>query len=59
MHHCVGLGLVRGIDVTNEAFHIVTGPIPADQLRKVNTFVRGGGMEIPSRLLVAGYEVRR
>ncbi|TPX62382.1 hypothetical protein PhCBS80983_g00521 [Powellomyces hirtus] len=61
MAHCVGLGLVRAVDTTQEggAFHILTGPIPHDQLRDVNTIVRGCGAETPIPLLAGGFENSR
>ncbi|KAI9098722.1 Pre-mRNA cleavage complex II protein Clp1-domain-containing protein [Phlyctochytrium arcticum] len=55
-HHCVGLGLIRGIDVENEQFLVVTGPIPLALLQQVNTFVRSAGVDMPVSLMMAGYE---
>ncbi|KND01333.1 polynucleotide 5'-hydroxyl-kinase [Spizellomyces punctatus DAOM BR117] len=58
-HNCVGLGLVRSIDIETGVFYIVTGPIPPKQLAEVNMLVRGAAMEIPVNLVTAGYENSR
>ncbi|TPX63692.1 hypothetical protein SpCBS45565_g06430 [Spizellomyces sp. 'palustris'] len=58
-HNCVGLGLVRSIDVEAGVFYIVTGPIPPNQLAEVNMLVRGAAMDIPVNLVTAGYENSR
>ncbi|KAI8611895.1 Pre-mRNA cleavage complex II protein Clp1-domain-containing protein [Chytriomyces sp. MP71] len=53
--HCVGLGIVRGIDPVSRIFYVVT-PVPADQLERVNLIVRGFGMEYPASMLTDGFE---
>lgn len=39
-YNCIGLGIIRGIDVVNGKFHIIT-PLPFSQLLKVNALVKG------------------
>jgi len=49
---CVGLGIIRNIDITNREFIIIT-PLPFEELQKVNTILRGS-QEIPFQLLLTG-----
>lgn len=58
MHTSLGLGLIRCIDPTQQTFHVVT-PVPADQLDRVNMFVKAGGIDTPPWVLCGGYEVTR
>ncbi|KAI8811054.1 Pre-mRNA cleavage complex II protein Clp1-domain-containing protein [Cladochytrium replicatum] len=46
---CMGLGIIRSIDVESRAFHIVT-PVPPNELNKVNLLVRASGVEMPVNL---------
>ncbi len=49
IHDCVGLGLVRAIDVKKKYFYIVT-PVDGNILKKVNMLVRGP-LECPISLI--------
>ncbi|XP_026421048.1 polynucleotide 5'-hydroxyl-kinase NOL9-like [Papaver somniferum] len=46
---CVGLGIVRGIDVSKDIFYVLT-PVPLSILEKVDLFLQGL-LQIPTRLL--------
>ena len=46
---CVGLGIVRGIDVDERFFYVLT-PVPSDKLASVSTLALGK-LEFPPRLL--------
>ncbi|KAI3997614.1 hypothetical protein MKX01_011031 [Papaver californicum] len=46
---CVGLGIVRGIDVSKGIFYVLT-PVPLSNLEKVDLFLQGL-LQIPTRLL--------
>ncbi|KAI3943925.1 hypothetical protein MKW92_025848 [Papaver armeniacum] len=46
---CVGLGIVRGIDVSKGIFYVLT-PVPLSILEKVDLFLQGL-LQIPTRLL--------
>nr|GMC69758.1 polynucleotide 5'-hydroxyl-kinase NOL9 [Ipomoea batatas] len=49
MPHCVGLGIVRGIDTTRQVLYLIT-PVPLDSLEKVDLLLQGF-IEIPTSLL--------
>ncbi|KAJ3213082.1 hypothetical protein HDU67_003398 [Dinochytrium kinnereticum] len=44
--NCVGLGIVRAIDVTKRTLYLCT-PIPENVLRTVNLLIRGSAAEFP------------
>ncbi|XP_068664382.1 polynucleotide 5'-hydroxyl-kinase NOL9 [Aristolochia californica] len=46
---CVGLGIIRGVDMPKELLYVIT-PVPLSHLDKVNVFLRGY-IEIPTCLL--------
>jgi polynucleotide 5'-hydroxyl-kinase GRC3/NOL9 len=50
--HCLGLGLVRAVDVTRGELHIVT-PVTLAQLQCVNTVVRGN-LALPASMITGG-----
>jgi polynucleotide 5'-hydroxyl-kinase GRC3/NOL9 len=52
--NCVGLGLVRAIDLDNQCFYILT-PVEFKVLKKVNLFLRGP-LELPVALMTHGYD---
>ncbi|KAJ3022177.1 Polynucleotide 5'-hydroxyl-kinase nol9 [Thoreauomyces humboldtii] len=58
-HQCVGMGLVRSIDMAAGIFHILAGPTPFDLLSKVNLLVRSTDQETPISLLAVGYKNTR
>ncbi|KAI9003160.1 Pre-mRNA cleavage complex II protein Clp1-domain-containing protein [Gaertneriomyces semiglobifer] len=58
-HHCVGLGIIRGVDLSSEMFHVLTGPIPKDLLQRVNTFVRAPALDLPAPFFTHGYDATR
>ncbi|KAJ1620061.1 hypothetical protein T492DRAFT_401103 [Pavlovales sp. CCMP2436] len=49
---CLGLGIVRAIDVARGELHILT-PLPLAQLQRVNTVVRGN-LQLPAALIIGG-----
>ncbi|XP_031102332.1 polynucleotide 5'-hydroxyl-kinase NOL9 [Ipomoea triloba] len=49
MPHCVGLGIVRGIDTTRQVLYLIT-PVPLDSLKMVDLLLQGF-IEIPTSLL--------
>ncbi|CAL4952027.1 unnamed protein product [Urochloa decumbens] len=52
--YCVGLGIVRGIDVQNGLLYVIT-PVPLERLQSVD-LLQQGFIEIPTTLLqVRGY----
>ncbi len=51
---CVGLGIIRSIDVVHKQFFVLS-PVPVALLRTVNVFVRGA-VHLPGILM---YQVRR
>ncbi|CAN6208840.1 unnamed protein product, partial [Urochloa humidicola] len=52
--YCVGLGIVRGIDIQNGLLYIIT-PVPLERLQSVD-LLQQGFIEIPTTLLqVRGY----
>jgi polynucleotide 5'-kinase involved in rRNA processing len=53
IHHCLGLGIIRGIDTQSECFYILT-PLPADMLTGVNLLIRGT-LELPTALYSNGF----
>ncbi|KAJ3158725.1 hypothetical protein HDU86_002690 [Geranomyces michiganensis] len=55
-HTCVGIGLVRAIDMEAGTFHVLAGPTPPELLCQVNTLVRGAGIETPIPLLASEFE---
>jgi len=46
---CVGLGIIRSIDVEKREFHIIT-PIPYELLKNVNVLVKGN-IDLPTDLI--------
>ena len=52
VQNCVGLGLIRGIDISNQCFYIIT-PVPLEVLQNVGLLVRGGH-EFPVAMLGKG-----
>ncbi|KAI5055660.1 hypothetical protein GOP47_0029181 [Adiantum capillus-veneris] len=48
---CVGLGIVRAVDVSRGLFYVLT-PLKLDVLQRVNTFIQGR-IEIPAAFLKA------
>lgn len=48
---CVGLGIVRGIDIFKGFFHVIT-PVPVRTLQNVDTFLQGF-IEVPMSILQA------
>ncbi|XP_042497065.1 polynucleotide 5'-hydroxyl-kinase NOL9 [Macadamia integrifolia] len=46
---CVGLGIVRGIDISKDLFYVIT-PVPRCNLKKVDLFLQGF-IQIPTCLL--------
>jgi polynucleotide 5'-hydroxyl-kinase GRC3/NOL9 len=53
-HNCVGLGLVRAIDLELQCFYILS-PVPSSTLEKVNLILRGS-LECPVGLLIQGFD---
>jgi polynucleotide 5'-kinase involved in rRNA processing len=53
----VGLGIVRGVDLDTEVYHIIT-PVHVSKLSRVNTLLRpcDAGLNLPISLLVRGWE---
>ncbi|KAG9156401.1 hypothetical protein Leryth_023029 [Lithospermum erythrorhizon] len=49
MPHCLGLGIVRGIDTFSHVLYVIT-PVPLHNLEKVDLLLQGF-LEIPSSLL--------
>lgn len=49
---CVGLGIIRAVDVATKSFFITT-PEPLSKLKNVNVLLKGE-MELPSALLLSG-----
>ncbi|KAG8458280.1 hypothetical protein KFE25_001572 [Diacronema lutheri] len=49
---CVGLGIVRAVDVCKGELHILT-PVPFDALQRVNTIVRGA-LQLPAAIMIGG-----
>ncbi|CAH9095862.1 unnamed protein product [Cuscuta epithymum] len=49
MPHCVGLGIVRGIDTSRHILYIIT-PVPCESLEMVNLLLQGF-IQIPTPLL--------
>ncbi|KAL5152795.1 Polynucleotide 5'-hydroxyl-kinase NOL9 [Glycine soja] len=50
---CLGLGIVRGIDIVKAMLNVIT-PVPHNSLEKVNVLLQGY-IQIPSCLLQARY----
>jgi polynucleotide 5'-hydroxyl-kinase GRC3/NOL9 len=48
---CVGLGIVRSIDVAAKKYYVLT-PVPLDQLKSVNVFLRGN-VQLPSEMMLS------
>ena len=58
-HECLGMGLVRSINVEKGTFHVIT-PVDPKHLSRVNTMIKAvgqGGIETPISLLVQGCSV--
>ncbi|KAI9347197.1 Pre-mRNA cleavage complex II protein Clp1-domain-containing protein [Zopfochytrium polystomum] len=53
--NCVGLGVVRAVDLDTDSLFLVT-PVSLDVLRDVNLLVRSAGIEMPPSLWVNGLE---
>uniref|UniRef100_A0A7S2RSR7 NOL9 C-terminal domain-containing protein n=1 Tax=Eucampia antarctica TaxID=49252 RepID=A0A7S2RSR7_9STRA len=49
---CIGLGIVRSIDLQQRIFYILT-PIPPNQLQRVNILV-GGQIQLPTECVFRG-----
>ncbi|KAJ3274641.1 Polynucleotide 5'-hydroxyl-kinase nol9 [Terramyces sp. JEL0728] len=52
--NCVGLGLIRAIDPTDQCFYVLT-PVPQEILQNVNLFLKGS-VECPLTLFANGYK---
>ncbi|KAI8852822.1 Pre-mRNA cleavage complex II protein Clp1-domain-containing protein [Chytridium lagenaria] len=52
---CVGLGIVRAIDVAKRVLYLCT-PIPESTLQTVNLLIRGSAAEFPVTLALSGFE---
>ena len=48
---CLGLGIVRSIDVSAKKYFVLS-PLPLEQLRTVNVFLRGN-VQLPSEMLLS------
>jgi hypothetical protein len=59
-HHCIGLGIVRGIDPEKGLYYVsVGGAINLDRIKDVNRLVRAPGNELPVCSIMDGFSVSR
>lgn len=59
-HNCVGLGIIRSIDITTGDFLLLT-PVEPHLLSSVNLLIKGlghGGIDVPVSLQMQGFQVR-